>query len=406
MKAGIALLMIDIPDLSGGGGAERFFADFFQKYHEQIDPQFDLYFLTDASEINLQKINKLEKFRDKLIYFKDYRFSLFNHITKKIPFINGFTDVLRKWVTVYKLNQQMASKNIKLCHITVYAGSYYFLINALRKISYQPKLVLNIVDCRIPSFYFNENVDLTYRGANKITFQRLFQTIKLDGIFSWYQNFIDFANQNKLIPNHPLFFAIKSRFTSLENINTDLEKENVIIFAGRLDDQKKPLMFLNAIKDLCKSNSKVLSEWKVKVFGKGPLKDACTEFINEHQLGHIVSMNESSKMADHFLKSKLFVSTQDFENFPSLSMAEAMACGNAIIARNVGQTNYFLEDGRNGYMAAEDGSDLSKKIETYILSSDTHAVFSDYSKQLIKDKHNVRNFIMQTDHFWNEVLSI
>lgn len=165
-------------------------------------------------------------------------------------------------------------------------------------------------------------------------------------------------------------------------------------------------MFLKSINDLYKSDSKVLEGWKVKVYGKGPLKDACETFINTNQLGHIVSMHESSKMGDHFLKSKLFVSTQDFENFPSLSMAEAMACGNAVIARNVGQTNYFLEDGRNGYMAAEDGSDLSKKIEQYLLSTDQHFMFSENSKKLIKERHNVRNFISQTDKFWNQMLSL
>ena len=42
----IAIFMPGIGDLSGGGGAERFFFDFFQKY-QNINSKNKLYFITD-----------------------------------------------------------------------------------------------------------------------------------------------------------------------------------------------------------------------------------------------------------------------------------------------------------------------------------------------------------------------
>lgn len=405
MKAGVAILMLNIPALSGGGGAERFFADFYEKYHQQANPFYNLFFITDESISNLQKINKLHNFQSNIIYFKDYRFAFFNHLTNKISIIKQVSNQLRELYSFFELKKLVIRNNIKLVHIASYTdGSHYFFIKLLNRISQRPKLVLNIVDCRIPEWYYKKDVPDTYRGASAFNFAHLFLTIKLDGVFSWYKNFISFAQANHLIPHQPYYQAIESRFTSLENTEVKNKKKNHIIFAGRLDEQKQPMLFLKAIYHIFQSTPSLLDDWQVMIFGKGLLKDACLEFIENCQLQDKVLMMESNNLAPYFLESKLFVSTQDYENFPSLSMAEAMACGNAIIARNVGQTNYFLEDNLNGFMAKDDGSDLAEKIQTYISSPELHERFSKHSQDLIKNKHNVANFIMQIDAFWKHFI--
>ena len=396
--------MLNIPDLSGGGGAERFFADFYEKYQQQANPAYNLFFITDESASNLQKINKLLNFQSNIIYFRDYRFAFFNHFTDKIPFIKQAANIVREFYSFLQLKKVIIRNNIKLVHIASYTGSHYFFIKLLSQLKPKPKLVLNIVDCRIPKWYFKKDVPDTYKGASAFNFAHLFSTIKLDGVFSWYKNFISFAEEHHLIPGQPHYQAIESRFTLLEHTQVKNKKKNHIIFAGRLDEQKQPLLFLEAIYQVIQLTPNLLDGWQVMIFGKGPLKEACLEFIENNQLQNRVQMMESNHLAPYFLESKLFISTQDYENFPSLSMAEAMACGNAIIARNVGQTNYFLEDNLNGLMAKEDGTDLAKKIQEYISSPELHERFSKHSQDLIKNKHNVANFITQIDAFWKQFI--
>ena len=50
-----------------------------------------------------------------------------------------------------------------------------------------------------------------------------------------------------------------------------------------------------------------------------------------------------------FAESSLFVSLQSENNYPSQAVLEAMACGNAVIATNVGDTRMFVNE-ENGYL--------------------------------------------------------
>jgi len=101
-----------------------------------------------------------------------------------------------------------------------------------------------------------------------------------------------------------------------------------------------------------------------------------------------------------------YVSTQQFENFPSLSMAEAMSTGNAVIAKNAGQTYFFVKENKNGFLCDENSPvSLAEKMKKYILLNDeTKKSFGEESIRLIREVHNRGNFIAQTDEFWSGVL--
>ena len=48
----IGLVLVGVGDLSGGGGAERFFADFFVSYHASTAPRaFDLCLISDGASL-------------------------------------------------------------------------------------------------------------------------------------------------------------------------------------------------------------------------------------------------------------------------------------------------------------------------------------------------------------------
>jgi len=111
-------------------------------------------------------------------------------------------------------------------------------------------------------------------------------------------------------------------------------------------------------------------------------------------------------MSEVFAESKCFVSPQDFENFPSMAMAEAMINKNAIIARNVGQTSLFVKDGINGLLIHPDSEEgLCTALEDYIINNDKYRSFGEESLKLMQTIHTPENFIVQIDDFWASVLN-
>ena len=47
----VAFVLVGIGDLSGGGGAERFFAEAFEAYQELEEARYELYLITDESSL-------------------------------------------------------------------------------------------------------------------------------------------------------------------------------------------------------------------------------------------------------------------------------------------------------------------------------------------------------------------
>ena len=67
--ANVAFLIFGVVELKGGGGAERFFADFFEIYN-QSKTKHKLYYIIDKTSIgNLNKVGKLNSI-DNILNFK------------------------------------------------------------------------------------------------------------------------------------------------------------------------------------------------------------------------------------------------------------------------------------------------------------------------------------------------
>ena len=169
---------------------------------------------------------------------------------------------------------------------------------------------------------------------------------------------------------------------------------------------KNPMMLLKAIKLVIEKENKLVKGWKFLICGNGPLRSKVTDYINENDLNQIIQYeSEINDMSIYFNKSKCFISTQNYENFTSLSMNEALASGNAIISRNVGQTCLYVKDGLNGYLLEEDNvPSLARTIIKYLRNERFHNNLQEASYELSVNKHNFSNFINELELFWSKVL--
>lgn len=382
--ANIAIFFMGIGDVSGGGGAERFFADFFTDYRKD-KAKNNLFLLTDNESI--KQFNKIDKITDttNVLLFKTWS----NRFKTKLEF--------------FFLSRIIKRNKIKMIMIPLYNIHYYTLVQLIDKmpITVRPKIVPVIVDYNI-SYYYFDKTDKLYNFKN--TFDSLFSTIKIDGVITWYQSFKEFCKKNNIIRSNPPVYTVTSRYSpEFESISFPLKK-NHIVFAGRLTPTKQPLMFLEAI-NLIKSKA---GDWKFFVYGKGPLENQVKEYIQKNELGNLVMLSSHKNPKEVFMNTKCFVSTQDFENFPSLAMNEAMVAGNAIIARNVGQTELFVKEKENGFLLTEDSAQgLANKILEYIsLSEAEKQNMATASIELTQKVHTYKNFKSQMETIWDTILNV
>lgn len=383
--ANIALFIFGINDLSGGGGAERFFADFFDVYNAS-ETKHKLYYIIDKRSIsNLNKVNKLKGSKNILS---------FKIISNRFKVSLEFLQLLRLIVF----------KRIKLIHIPLYSLSYVELMKRLGSLPswIRPKLTVNIVNCYVPQALSDSNHP-QHQGYVR-TYSPLFVNVSPNGFFSWNQNFIDYLKAKNFNKPNQILYAIKSRFSDTNKFYPEV-KSNIIVFASRLDQQKHPDWFIKALVLLKKKDKSKLEKWKFVVCGKGPLLDELQNEVEKNNLKSLVDFKEEGELWKILNYSKAYVSCQDYDNFPSLAMAEAMASGNAIIARNVGQTELFVKDLKNGILLKDDSPQgLADAIEYYISNPGIHQDLEKESLRLIREVHTPQNFIRQIDEFWDEVL--
>lgn len=384
--ANVALFIFGITELKGGGGAERFFADFFEIYNKK-KTKHNLYYLLDKDSVsNLNKVGKLPG-------------------TKNILNFNIISNRFKDSLEFLQIVKYIITKGIKIIHIPLYSVSYIPLIKKLNNLPsfLKPKIVINIVNCYVP-FAIKDESHVSHKGI-KATYQPLFNNVKVDGYFCWNQNFVDYINtENIYSGKKPLLYAISSRFSDIEKFYP-AEKKNTIVFAARLDHQKHPQWFVEAIRILKKENPSIIKNWKFILSGNGPLRDSLIEFAEKNDLKNNVDFVIEGDLSKLLNSSKAYVSCQDYDNFPSLAMAEAMAAGNAIIARNVGQTDLFVKHNKNGLLLEQDSPEgLAKAIKTYIENDSVQPSMAKESVRLMKEVHTADNFIKQIDEYWTKIL--
>jgi glycosyltransferase involved in cell wall biosynthesis len=126
--------------------------------------------------------------------------------------------------------------------------------------------------------------------------------------------------------------------------------------------------------------------------------------IAEHGLGDVVTLSHTPDLSPVLARTRLFVSTQAYENFTSLAMLEAMAAGNAVVAANVGQTAEFVQHGVNGLLTeTESPEGFARAITDYLQRRADHAAMGAASARLATEVHTVDHFADDITDFWKRV---
>jgi glycosyltransferase involved in cell wall biosynthesis len=387
----VALIMTVVGDLGGSGGSERLFS----RLHEYLRRERGLDVALVTARSSLRRLQAAGRGGDST-----------GVIALDLGEQPGRGRMAAIWMTLKLLAATVGRFDVvHICLPSPVYAPYAAAMSRLPRVA-GARVTLTVVDCTVAPSLAAPPPDGTYERQVLDAHRLYARWVRLDGTYTWYRAFIDAASQHLSGAHHGVVRAARYCFTEPARFTPAAVKEPVIVFAGRLSVQKRPLLFVDAIQRLRERDSSLLAGWRVEMYGLGVLEREVRERIARYGLDGLVRLTSAIDLAPVLSASRLFVSTQALENFTSLAMLEAMAAGNAVIAEDVGQTREFVRDTENGYLVNDASPDaFAAAIERYLRHPGDHERFARASRRLATSVHTVEHFADDILAFWRDVIA-
>ena len=179
-------------------------------------------------------------------------------------------------------------------------------------------------------------------------------------------------------------------FINYSNYYSDSEKENSVVFLSRLETIKNPFLLLEAIKIL--NDDFNISNIKYYFLGNGSLYKEIKSFVNKNNLNNIFIEGHQSETWKYLKRSKIFISLQQENNYPSQSLLEAMACENAIIASDVGETRKLVTR-KEGVLVNFRAQEIADAINKLIMDPDLIKQLGKNARRKVLKEHTIEKYV-------------
>ncbi len=153
-----------------------------------------------------------------------------------------------------------------------------------------------------------------------------------------------------------------------ESVKFNFEKENTLIFVGRLDEDKNVVEILEILRTIN------LNDFKFKIIGDGPQKFKLENIVNQSEsLKDKVKFLGNKKIndvLDELIKSKIFLFTSKTEGLPTV-LIEAMMTANALIAYNCNYGPSDIINEKNGFLIPMYNKDMFREKLQFLIDHPT-----------------------------------
>lgn len=156
--------------------------------------------------------------------------------------------------------------------------------------------------------------------------------------------------------------------TTYDKIENNSLLEKTIINVGRLTSDKQQMILLEIWQIV---NKKIPNnEWKLQIIGSGEEEDNLQSFISSSDIKNVEMVPHTSRIADYYSASSLFVFTSRTEGF-GMVLLEAMSFGLPCISFDCPSgPRDIIDDGKNGFLiSCYDKELFAEKICQYIMSN-------------------------------------
>ena len=383
--------MVVVGDLGGSGGAERQFS----QLHEFLSARGDAVTLITA-ESSWRRLRAAGRLKE----------------SAGIVTLNLGEQPGAGRAGVLRLTRQLVATVLRerfdlvhICQPTPIYAPFAAIVSRLPK-TFRPRITMNVIDCTLAHSLETPPAPGTYERQVLDAHRLYAKWVRLDGTFTWYQAFIGAARRHLPKGTQGIVRAARFCFTDPGRFTAAPQKEKLVVFAGRLSEQKRPLLFVDAVAALLGKETALIDGWRFEMYGRGVLESDVVSRIAQQGLGDTIRLTHAIDMAPVLSRSRVFVSTQAFENFTSQAMLEAMAAGNAIVAENVGQTFEFVRDGENGHLVSPaTGDAFADAIARYLRQPEQHAHMAAASRRIATEVHTIEHFAGDIEAFWRDVLA-
>jgi len=165
------------------------------------------------------------------------------------------------------------------------------------------------------------------------------------------------------------------------------DKEKLITFVGRMIPIKRPDLFVDVIERIARQRR----DFRAYMLGTGPLDNQIDDSIVQKGLADLIIRQFHPHPAEVLSRSLIFGSLQQSDNYHSQALMEAMACGCAIIASDVGET-WRLVSENVGFRVAPDPEEIAEKVN-FLLDNPEEAVGMGISaRQQVMKNHTVEAY--------------
>ena len=172
------------------------------------------------------------------------------------------------------------------------------------------------------------------------------------------------------------------------------DKENYILFFGRLSDEKGLRIFLEVCKEL--------KNIKFKVAGTGPLQSLCGNFSSNVEY---VGFKTGKDLEQLISKAKFSVYPSIwYENCP-LSILESESLGTPVITANYGGMKELVDDGETGILINKIDKDSLKNAIMSLYNDDKK--INEMSKKCIEKREkmiSMDQYCKKLEEIYNQVL--
>jgi len=374
------------------GGAERRFTNLFQYLYEKY-PNNAYYF------VSYDLLNKIKKI------FPDYPLKNVIPIGKRkihanninvnnksvkyentdnktdISFLRKLYRYIKSYKTQYALYKEI-EKYRKMYNINVFMGVYSGILPLYFYLK-KKKRKVKIIFCDMDSWFKDilpKDKKFWYRKYSSFNFA-------LEN-----SDHIDFLSPFILEGIKERGIKIKENLVSITPCSfTDYSKCKIgdksvfqVAFSGRLEKDKNPILFLEAAINLSSKYPDIIFH----IMGDGRLAFEIQEKVKKSGLNNIIYHGFHREPTEILANTSVFVSIQSTNNYPSQSVLEAMACGNAIIATDVGDTRLFINE-KNGIFIKLDKSELINAIEKLYFDRDLCRKLGLFAYSYVRENHTV-----------------
>ena len=127
------------------------------------------------------------------------------------------------------------------------------------------------------------------------------------------------------------------------------------------------------------------------VLGTGPFEGEMKDFISKNSLTNVFMEGKILNPEKYLKKSKVFVTIQQTENYPSQALMEAMACENAVIASDVGETRKIVTE-TEGVLVRLNAGKIAQALVKLLADNDTLLHKGQSAREKIMQEHSIEKF--------------